>query len=337
MTDNLLEVKDLETYFKTDMGKVRAIRNVSFSVNRGETLGMVGESGSGKSVTSESILRLLDKNTTFYEGKVNFKGKNLLELPENKMKQIRGKEISMVFQDPMSSLNPVYTIGNQLMEVILKHQKINKKEARKRAVEILRLAGLPDPERRLKNYPHELSGGLRQRVMIAMALSCNPSLLIADEPTTALDVTIQAQILTLMDELKEKFNMGIILITHDLAVVAEVCTRVAVMYYGQIVEEADVVTLFEKPLHPYTRGLMKSIPHIDGNKNEKLYVIEGTVPSLHEEPQGCPFRERCTFATEQCLVDPDYIEYSTGHKVKCWNYEDVLATREDEYHVSNQR
>jgi len=329
-TAQLLDVKNLETFFSTDAGKVKAVRGLSFSVNAGETLGIVGESGSGKSVTSELILRLQDNNAVTYAGEVNFRGENLLEVSEKKMRDIRGKEISMVFQDPMSSLNPVYTIGNQLMEVILLHQKISKLEARKKAIEILRLTGIPDPEKRLKNFPHELSGGLRQRVMIAMALSCEPSLLIADEPTTALDVTIQSQILGLMEDLKQKFDMGIILITHDLAVVAEVCTRVAVMYYGDIVEETDVISLFENPLHPYTRGLLKSIPHIEGDTNKKLHVIEGTVPSLKDSHNGCPFRPRCAFATEQCNVYPDFIKYKDNHKVKCWNYKDVLAAKGDE-------
>lgn len=332
---NLLNVRNLITSFATSKGELKAVKGISFSVNEGETLGIVGESGCGKSVTAESILQLLDKKTTTYSGEISFKGTNLLEASEKKMRQIRGKEISMVFQDPMSSLNPVYTIGNQLRESLRLHQNLNKQDAIKKAVEMLKLTGVPDPERRMKSYPHELSGGLRQRVMIAMALSCNPSLLIADEPTTALDVTIQAQILDMMNELKEKHNMSIILITHDLAVVAEVCTRVAVMYYGQIVEEADVYTLFENPLHPYTRGLMKSVPHIDGNKDEKLHVIDGTVPSLHDEPKGCPFKSRCTYATVKCNINPDLTKYKANHKVKCWNYEAVLASEGSELHVSN--
>ncbi|WNS75164.1 ABC transporter ATP-binding protein [Bacillus sp. DTU_2020_1000418_1_SI_GHA_SEK_038] len=320
----LLEVKNLKTKFATEKGQVTAVRGITFRIDEGQTLGIVGESGCGKSVTAESIQRLLDEETTRYEGEIRYKGKNLLTLSEKEMRKIRGNEISMVFQDPMSSLNPVYSIGNQVAEAIMLHQKVSKKAAYAKAVEILSLTGIPSPEKRIHDYPHELSGGLRQRVMIAIALSCNPSLLIADEPTTALDVTIQSQILELMDGLREKYNMGIIMITHDLGVVAEICDRVAVMYLGQIIEEADVKSLFKTPLHPYTRGLMQSIPQLDGDRTKKLHVIKGKVPSLHDVPEGCPFAARCAYSDDQCKKDPPIKAYSDSHNVKCWHYEKIL-------------
>lgn len=320
----ILEINELKTIFSTENGPLIAVDGISFNVLQGETLGVVGESGCGKSVTSESIMRLLNEKSTRYEGEVNFKGKNLLTLPEHKMRDIRGNEISMIFQDAMTSLNPVYTIGNQISEAIMIHQNLKPKEAMVKSIEMLRLTGIPSPEKRVHEYPHELSGGMRQRVMIAMALSCRPSLLIADEPTTALDVTIQAQILDLINDLKKEANMSVIMITHDLGVVAEVCTRVVVMYLGQIIEEADVETLFNKPLHPYTKGLIKSIPKIDGDRTQKLHLIPGTVPSLSNVPQGCRFAPRCVFADEKCLKDSPILEpVSTGQSVRCWHYEKI--------------
>ncbi|MFK9094257.1 ABC transporter ATP-binding protein [Bacillus salipaludis] len=332
MQEKLLEVKNLKTYFRTERGEVTAVDGVSFTVHAGETVGVVGESGCGKSVSAESILRLLDESSTRYDGEILYQGKNLLHFSLKEMRDIRGNDISMIFQDPMSSLNPVYTVGNQIVESIILHQNCSKKEAYEKAVEMLRLTGIPSPEKRVHEYPHELSGGMRQRVMIAMALSCQPRLLIADEPTTALDVTTQAQILDLINELKEEYNMGTIMITHDLGVVAEVCTRVVVMYLGQVIEEADVETLFQSPFHPYTLGLLKSIPQLTGNRLEKLHVIEGKVPTLHQVPKGCRFAPRCEFATDKCRAEmPELKEEASGHKVRCWNYQDVMKTGEDRY------
>jgi peptide/nickel transport system ATP-binding protein len=321
----LLEVKDLKTTFSTEMGPVTAVNGVSFKVYAGETLGVVGESGCGKSVTSESILQLLNDKTTKYEGEILYKGHNLFSLSNEEMRNIRGNEISMIFQDPMSSLNPVYTIGDQIAESIITHQNLGKKEAYLQAVEMLRLTGIPSPEKRVNEYPHELSGGMRQRVMIAMALACRPKLLIADEPTTALDVTIQAQILDLIQDLKKELNMGVMLITHDLGVVAEVCTRVVVMYLGQVIEEAEVDDLFTSPLHPYTKGLLQSIPQLDGDRTKKLSVIQGMVPSLSNIPQGCRFAPRCSYATELCEQTPPEIQDDgNGHSVRCWHYKSIL-------------
>src|SRR5690625_5157253 len=281
----LLELKDLKTHFYTERGRVTAVDGVSFHVDEGEILGVVGESGCGKSVTSQSILRLFDeKRLVEYEGKITFKDRNLLELDDSEMEKIRGYDIAMIFQDPLSSLNPVFTIGHQNAESILLHQDVSKKEAHEIALEMLKLTGIPDPEKRINEYPHELSGGMRQRIMIAIALSCEPKLLIADEPTTALDVTIQSQILDLIERLNKKMNMGVIFITHALGVVAEICTRVVVMYLGQIVEEAEIDYIFERPMHPYTKGLMKSVPQLDGDRSKELHVIEGTVPSLDKVP-----------------------------------------------------
>ncbi|MED4920385.1 MULTISPECIES: ABC transporter ATP-binding protein [Heyndrickxia] len=324
MQECLLEVKDLKTSFYTEKGLVTAVDGVSFTVHSGETLGVVGESGCGKSVTAESIMRLLDESATRYEGEINYKGKNLLKLPEKEMEAIRGNEIAMIFQDAMTSLNPVYTIGNQIAESIMAHSDLNKKEAYEKAVEMLRLTGIPSPEKRIHEYPHEISGGMRQRAMIAMALSCRPQLLIADEPTTALDVTIQAQILEVMEELKKELNMGIILITHDLGVVAEVCTHVVVMYLGQVIEEADVETIFSKPLHPYTNGLLKCIPQLDGDRTKPLFTIEGVVPSLDDIPPGCRFAGRCPFADSKCRKEPPPLEEAAyRHKIRCWHYEEI--------------
>lgn len=323
--ENLLQIKNLKVTFETEKGSITAVDDVSFDVNYGETLGIVGESGSGKSVTAESILRLHNEKSTAYEGVINYEGVDLLKLSTKKMFRIRGNDISMIFQDAMTSLNPVFTIGNQIMESIVIHQKLNKKQAYSKSLEMLELIGIPSPERRMKEYPHEISGGMRQRIMIAIALACKPNLLIADEPTTALDVTIQAQILELINNLKQELNMGVIMITHDLGVVAEVCSRVVVMYLGQVVEEAEVEALFENPLHPYTMGLLKSIPKIDGERKTKLSTIGGTVPALNEVPQGCRFATRCAYATEQCLKEEPILEDvpNENRKVRCWNYMDI--------------
>lgn len=329
---SFLDVNNLKTHFNTERGQVTAVDGVSFHVNKSEILGLVGESGCGKSVTSQSIMRLFDeKHTAKHEGEIKFNGEDLLKFSEEKMQSIRGNEIAMIFQDPLSSLNPVFTIGSQISEAILLHQNISKQDAYKKSIEMLRLVGIPAPEKRIDEYPHELSGGMRQRVMIAMALSCEPELLIADEPTTALDVTIQAQILELIKDLNERLDMGVIFITHDLGVVAELCTRVVVMYLGQIVEEANVNEIFKKPLHPYTRGLMKSVPQLDGDRTEKLHVIEGTVPSLENVPKGCRFVTRCEFATEKCHSEaPELMDFGNGQKARCWHVEDILKQEEEE-------
>lgn len=326
MVEKLLEVSGLSTFFHTERGKVQALKNISFHVKEGEILGVVGESGCGKSVTSQSILRLYDeKHLVEYNGTISFRDKNLLELPMKEMEHIRGNNISMIFQDPLSSLDPVYTIGSQISQVLRTHKKISKKEALEKAIELLKLTGIPSPEKRVHQYPHQLSGGMQQRVMIAIALACEPKLLIADEPTTALDVTIQAQILELIQELNEKMDMGIMLITHDLGVVAEVCSRVIVMYLGQVVEEADVKSLFNNPLHPYTKGLIQSIPKMDGDRSKDLYVIQGNVPSLENAPKGCGFSTRCPFATDKCRQEnPELTTLSNQQKVRCWHYAEIL-------------
>ncbi len=325
MGEKILEVHNLTTRFATERGEVTAVQGISFHVDRGEILGLVGESGCGKSVTSQSILRLYDERRDVrYEGEIRFEGQDLLTLPEKKMRAVRGGKIAMVFQDSLSSLDPLFPCADQIMEAMLLHQKISRREAREKAVEMLRLVGIPDPEKRAGQYPHELSGGMRQRVMIACALSCRPRLLIADEPTTALDVTIQAQIMELIRELNQKLDMGVILITHDLAVVSEMCSRVAVMYLGQIVEEADVLTLFERPMHPYTRGLLNSIPTVRGGRREELSVIEGTVPLLSQIPQGCRFRPRCPYASSLCSDQmPGLKTVEEGHRVRCFRSEEL--------------
>ena len=337
-SDTLLDVKDLKTHFFTERGKVTAIDGVSFQINKGEIVGVVWESGCGKSVTSQSVLRLFDeKHLVKYEGEILFEGEtDLLKLSKKKMQMIRGNDISMIFQDPLSSLNPVLTIGFQIAEAIMLHQDVTKKEAYERAVEMLKLTGIPSPEKRVNDYPHNLSGGMRQRVMIAMTLACQPKLLIADEPTTALDVTIQAQILDLINGLNQKLEMGVMFITHDLGVVAELCHRVVVMYLGQIVEEASVESLFESPLHPYTKGLIKSIPQMEGDRSQKLHVIEGTVPSLDSIPIGCRFAPRCPFADSVCLEKaPDLTETSSNQKVRCWHFEKIAQEEECYANVSS--
>ena len=319
MEEKILEVQDLSTSFKTERGWLKAIDGVSFDVYSGEMLGIVGESGCGKSVTSQSILRLYEeKSTTRYLGTVSFDGKNLFDLPEKEMQKIRGQEISMVFQDALSSLNPVFTVGNQIMESLRIHQDMGKKEAKEKAIDLLDQVGIPDPQRRFYQYPFELSGGMRQRVMIAVALACGPRILIADEPTTALDVTIQAQIMDLIVDMNRKLQMGVMLITHDLAVVAETCQRVIVMYLGQIVEKGSVEDIFDRPIHPYTRGLMASVPRLDTGRSERLYQIKGTVPLLSQIPEGCRFAPRCPYATEECSRKmPELKSFGNGQKARC--------------------
>ena len=329
----LLEVERLKTYFFTRDGVVRAVDGVSFSVGRGETLCIVGESGCGKSVTSLSILRLIASPPgRTVEGRVLFEGRDLLALPEAEMRKIRGDAISMIFQEPMTSLNPVLTIGHQIAEALVLHRGLSRDAADTRAVEMLRLVRMPEPERRVRQYPHELSGGMRQRVMIAMALACEPRLLIADEPTTALDVTIQAQILDLMREVKERTGAAIMLITHDLGVVAEMAQRVIVMYAGRKVEEASVIDLFARPRHPYTRGLLDSIPKLGasgGNvstADRRLAEIAGTVPALSEIIVGCAFAPRCIYAVERCRVEyPPLEKKAPNHWAACWESERVVA------------
>ena len=320
---SLLSIRGLRTYFYTESGVAKAVDGVDLDVRRGEVLGLVGESGSGKSVTALSVLRLIpDPPGKIEAGEIIFNGQDLLKLPWEAVRAIRGKDISMVFQEPMTSLNPVFTIGMQVMEVILAHENVSKDEARRRTIDILGEVGILDPETRMKQYPHHLSGGQRQRVMIAIALVLNPSLLIADEPTTALDVTIQAQILDLMLELKERrTDASILLITHNLAVVAETCDRVAVMYGGKIQEVASVEDLFRNPLHPYTQGLLGSIPSVDGPKAARLTVIPGTVPDVHNLPVGCKFVTRCPYRFEPCPdIEPPLIEETPGHWVRCHLY-----------------
>jgi len=325
----LLNIENLKTHFYTERGLVTAIEGVSFQIKPGEIVGLVGESGSGKSVTSQSILKLFDNNLTDYEGKIEFEGKSILELNEKMMQRIRGDEISMIFQDPLSSLNPVFTIGEQIREAIIFHQNKSKKEADKIAIELLKITGIPLPEKRVNEYPHQLSGGMRQRAMIAIALACQPKLLIADEPTTALDVTIQAQILKLLKNLNQTNNMAIIFITHDLGVVSELCNRVLVMYLGQIVEESDVESLFKEPLHPYTKGLINSIPKLDSNRNVDLHIIPGTVPSLTNKPKGCRFSNRCPFVSEICQNEqPELKIYADDRKVRCWHVNEIIEKGE---------
>ena len=325
----VLEVEDLRTYFYTLDGVTRAVDGVSFEVREGETLGIVGESGCGKSVTALSIMRLIPpKIGRTVSGAVRFDGHDLLGLEESEMRDIRGNRIAMIFQEPMTSLNPVLTVGDQIAEAVTIHQKAGRAEAMARAVEMLRLVRIPDAERRVRDYPHQFSGGMRQRAMIAMALSCNPKLLIADEPTTALDVTIQAQILKLVLELKGRFGAAVMLITHDLGVVAETCQRVIVMYAGRKVEEADVTELFDRPMHPYTRGLMASIPRRGAAKSaRRLTEIPGIVPSLREPIPGCAFAERCGFATDRCRREaPALTRNGAAHWVACWESERVAST-----------
>lgn len=327
MSEKLVDIRNLRTHFYTEDGVVPAVDGVSLYIKRGETLGVVGESGCGKSVTSLSVMRLIPNPPgKIVEGEIVFEGQDLLKLSEPQMRKIRGNDISMIFQEPMTSLNPVYTIGDQISEAIQLHQGLNYKEATAKAVEMLRLVGIPLPDRRVKEYPHQLSGGMRQRVMIAMALSCNPKLLIADEPTTALDVTIQAQILELMKKLKKELGMAIMLITHDLGVVAEMAERVVVMYGGKVVEEGDVVAIFKTPLHPYTEGLLRSIPRLDTDTESKLHVIEGVVPNPLHLPVGCRFHPRCPYVIDKCKeAQPPLEQVAPGRLVACYLAAERLA------------
>jgi len=316
----LLDVRNLKTSFNTEDGVVTAVDGIDLYVHPGEVLGLVGESGCGKSVASLSIMRLIDKPGRITEGEILYDGKDLLKLTETEMTAIRGNRISMIFQQPQTALNPVFRVGDQIKEVLTIHQNLGKQGNWKRTIELLQTVGIPEAESRARSFPHELSGGMAQRVMIAMALACEPELLIADEPTTALDVTIQAQIISLMQDLRTKVNAAVILITHDMGVISDMADRVAVMYAGKILEQADVLPLFAKPLHPYTQGLMASIP-ILGKIKERLNVIPGTVPNLINLPAGCRFAQRCQECFDKCLEqEPDLIEATPGHQVRCWLY-----------------
>ncbi|TCW40488.1 oligopeptide transport system ATP-binding protein [Laceyella sacchari] len=316
----ILEVKDLHVSFKTYKGEVKAVRGVDFHLDKGETIAIVGESGCGKSVTSQTIMRLIPNPPgVIKQGEIIFEGTDLTKASEKQMEKIRGSEISMIFQDPMTSLNPTLTIGTQIMEGLIKHQKLDKKTAREKAIEMLRLVGIPSPESRLDQYPHQFSGGMRQRAMIAIALACQPKVLIADEPTTALDVTIQAQIIDLMKALQEKTGTSIILITHDLGVVADIADRVVVMYAGKVVESGKLEEIFYQPKHPYTWGLLGSMPRLDLSRDQELLPIMGTPPNLLDPPKGCPFAARCQHAMSICTQEmPELDEVSSTHQVACW-------------------
>ena len=317
----LLSVKNLSTEFPVKKGIVRAVEDVSFDVDQGEILAIVGESGSGKSVTSLSIMGLLAEPGHVAGGSLELEGKDLATLSEKQYRELRGNDMAMIFQEPMTSLNPVYRVGNQIVEAIRTHEKVSKAEAKDRAVDLLRKVGIPSPEARINDYPHQMSGGMRQRVMIAMALACNPKLLIADEPTTALDVTIQAQILDLLRRLRDDTGMAVLLITHDLGVVSETADRVVVMYCGQVVEEAEVRTLFDHPMHPYTLGLLKSIPRLEDDDSKRLYMIKGMVPNPLEMPPGCHFSDRCDSCMDICRTKVPELVDVDGHKVRCFLYE----------------
>ena len=322
-TENLLEIRNLKTYFDVRGGILKAVDDVSLTIKAGETLGLVGESGCGKSVTGASIMRLVPiPPGRIAGGEIFFEGMDILKLPESEMRKVRGNKISMIFQEPMTSLNPVFTVGDQVAEVIRLHEKLSKRETRERVIETFRLVRIPAPDSRIKEYPHQMSGGMRQRVMIAMALACHPKLMIADEPSTALDVTIQAQILDLMNQLKEETGASILFITHDLGVIAEMAQRVAVMYAGKIMEGADVETLFSEPKHPYTMGLMSSIPILGIGKNQRrLSTIPGVVPSLFKLPKGCLFHDRCSLTLKECdQLEPPMIDLGNNHFVRCHQY-----------------
>jgi peptide/nickel transport system ATP-binding protein len=318
MPKELLDIEDLKTYFYTWAGVVKAVDGVSLKVNEGETLGLVGESGSGKSVTALSILGIVPRPGKIIEGRIMYKGENLLEKKENEMLKVRGKEISYIFQDPSTSLNPVFNVASQLVEVIRRHQNVTKQEALKKAIELLKLVEIPDPELKIYSYPHQLSGGMKQRIAVARALSCEPSLLLADEPTTALDVTIQAQILQLMKNLKQKLGMAMILITHDMGVVAGMADRITVLYAGRVCESADTKTIFYHPLHPYTKALLEAVPSL-ALRREKLKVIPGAIPNLIELPSGCRFHPRCEYAQQGvCTLEvPPVVELEPDHYVAC--------------------
>jgi len=320
MAERLLEVKGLKVQFATEDGLVRAVDGVDFELSRGQVLGIVGESGSGKSVTSMTLLGLTKDRNTRFEGEVLYKGRNVLDMNEGELEEVRGNEMSMIFQDPMTSLNPVYTVGAQICEAIRVHERADKNQARRRAIDLLKQVGIPNADSRVDNYPHEFSGGMRQRAMIAMALACNPDVLIADEPTTALDVTIQAQIIELIDRLKDEFNSAVILITHDLGVVAEIADEILVMYAGRVVERAKTRSLFYDPQMPYTWGLLGSIPRLDRPRQDRLHSIKGTPPSLIRAPTGCKFRPRCPHAFDKCMEEPaleNRVE-EPGHLDRCW-------------------
>ena len=319
MEQKVLEVKNLSVGFSSFGDSTSIVKGINFHINEGETVGIVGESGCGKSMTAMAIMQLIKRPPGVIDGEILLEGRNLLDLKESEMRQVRGNKISMIFQEPMTSLNPVLTVGKQLMEVFMTHQGMNRQQAWDAAVEALRMVKIAMPEKRMKSYPYEMSGGMRQRVMIAMALSCQPKLLIADEPTTALDVTIQAQILKLMKDLSDAVGSSVMFITHDLGVVSEVCSRAIIIYCGEIVEEGKVEDLFRNPLHPYTEGLLRSLP-VRGSE-ERLYVIPGSVPSPKKMPTGCVFHPRCQYATERCRIqDPCYTEVTAGHCVKCWRH-----------------
>jgi oligopeptide/dipeptide ABC transporter ATP-binding protein len=320
MTDSILEVRHLSTHFLTRAGRVKAADDVSFNIKRGSTLALVGESGSGKSVTSLSIMRLVPPPGKITAGEILFSGRDLMKLDDKQMRRLRGREIAMIFQDPMTSLNPVYTVGDQIAEAIELHERLPRKQAWAKAVEMITRVKIPDAERRARDYPHQLSGGMRQRVMIAMALSCKPRLLIADEPTTALDVTIQAEIIELLRSLRDDFDLSMLLITHDLGVVAETADRVAVMYAGRIVEEASVHELFHNPRHPYTEGLLRSVPRLteEGLKLRRLETIEGAVPNLLHLPEGCKFAPRCAYVIDECTLDEiPLLAVNDEHRARC--------------------
>ncbi|MFQ3544313.1 ABC transporter ATP-binding protein [Halobacillus rhizosphaerae] len=328
MEKQLLNVHNLVTSFRTAEGRLSAVRGVSFSVDQQETLCIVGESGCGKSITTLSVLQLLPSNGEITAGSITFKGEELTTKKEEQMRKLRGNDISMIFQEPMTALNPVFTIGYQLKEPLKLHTKLNKTETRNRAIELLQQVGIPNSEKRLKQYPHELSGGMRQRVMIAIALACNPALLIADEPTTALDVTIQAQILDLIDDLKAELGMGVVMVTHDMGVVAEVADRVMVMYAGNVVETGTVEEIFSNPQHPYTQGLLASVPNVD-DASQKLEAIPGSLPNLSEKIEGCRFHPRCPYAMEKCMEqEPPSFKISDHHQSKCWLQEEEVNSHD---------
>ena len=326
MTDNILEVRHLSTHFFTRAGPVKAADDISFEIKTGSTLALVGESGSGKSVTSLSIMRLVPPPGKITAGEIVFGGQDLIKLGDERMRRLRGREVAMIFQDPMTSLNPVYTVGDQIAEALELHEHLHRKQAWTKTVEMMKRVQIPDAEKRARDYPHQLSGGMRQRVMIAMALSCKPKLLIADEPTTALDVTIQAEILELLRSLREDFDLSMLLITHDLGVVAETADRVAVMYAGRIVEEASVHELFHNPRHPYTEGLLRSVPRLteEGLKRRRLETIEGTVPNLLHLPAGCKFAPRCKYVIDECTANEiELLAVNSDHRARCIRYEKV--------------